>query len=101
MLQFTMDLWVTDMKYVTQEMINKYNGYFCKDKEIDLVHFANWFCESAVTTLSNKLFEHLEYDGYLIYNLYDWKKDCPVWEIRESETDGVIESVESLKEWVK
>lgn len=87
------------MKYVTEEMVEKYKNYFCKDKEINLAHFANWFAESAVTTVSNKLYEHLEFDGYLTYNPYDWKRDCPCWEIRDSDTDEVIESAESLKEW--
>lgn len=89
------------MKYVTQEKVDKYKKDFCKDKEINLVHFANWFCEGAVTTVSNKLYEHLEFDGYLVHNSYDWKKDCPVWEIRDAETDEVIESVESFQEWCK
>lgn len=88
------------MKYVNEESVQEYKKYFCKDgKEINLVHFANWFCEGAVTTVSNKLFEHLEFDGYLVYNSFDWKKDCPVWEIRNSETDEVIINAEDLHEW--
>jgi hypothetical protein len=84
-------------KYVTQKEVDNY----IKNKlgELDLVQFANFFCEGAVATVGNHLFKHMEYDCHLEYDMYDWKHDCGMWKIVNDETEEEVDCAESLWEW--
>ena len=84
-------------KYVTQEDIDRYKSFF-KSEPIDLIHMANWFAQGAVTTVSNNLFRHMEYDCHLEYDRFDWKYDCGMWKIVNDETEEEVLAVESLWE---
>ena len=90
------------MEYVTDEDINKYlahrNKYY-SDQPIDLVHMANWFCNSCATTISNNLLEYMEFDAYLFMNPFNWERDSPAWEIRDTETHEEIISFENFYDW--
>lgn len=89
------------MKYVTEEQVQKeiefrkkYNG----GKEPSLSELINFFCQGAVTTASNKIYDYLDDGAHLVLNSYNWKHDCPMWEIRDSDDDElfVFESFSDL-----
>lgn len=91
------------MKYVTEDQVQKeikfrkkWNG----DKDICISDLINYYCQGAVSTISNKLYEHLDNGYYLIYSGYHWRYDAPVWEIRNSETDEEFIIFENLEELV-
>lgn len=84
-------------QYVKQEDVDRYKKWFPKEP-IDLVHFANFFSEGAVVSVSNNLFRHMEYDCHLEYDMYDWKHDCGMWKIVDDESGETVRSVECLWE---
>lgn len=92
------------MKYVTEERLQKeienrkkYNG----GKEPDLLSLINFYCHGAITTVNNEIYKYLEDDSYLTFNLYNWKHDCPMWEIKDNETNEEVFVFESFAELVK
>lgn len=91
------------MKYVTEEQVKKeielrkkFNG----GEDISITDLINYYCQGAVTTVSNRLFDYLENDCYLIHGGYNWKHDCPVWEIRGNDDDEEVLCFESFCEFI-
>ena len=90
------------MKYVDESKVEYYKKLFCRNgEEINLIHFANFFCEGALTTASNKIYDYLDNCAYLTLSNYNWKHDQPMWEIYDSDTNEELFVFESFKDLVK
>ena len=90
------------MKYVTAEDIERYQQ-LRPGKPLDLLALVNFFCEGAVTSLSNFLYDHIAEEGReLRHGIAKGCRCLSCWEWQIVDEDGqVIDSAESLVDWAQ
>lgn len=91
------------MNYVNESDLERYKKIFKKENvaDIDPIKFANWFIESAITTLSNHIYDHFDNGNDLQYNIAEGCRcmGCHEWQFVD-ENNKVVDSAESLADFV-
>lgn len=95
------------MKYVTVDDVQRYEKMLSRLPKTpeELASFANWFAEGAVTSLSNHIMEKFEESSSSARLEYGIARTCRCLSCYEfqilNEENEVIDSAESLTDWVK
>lgn len=94
------------MKFTTEKDIETYIKYypnFDPTNTEHLIQFGNYIAGSAISLLNNHLYEHIwEGNCNLTYGIAKGCRcgSCWEWQLEDIDTNEVIDSTETLTDWV-